>query len=356
MQQRLLTRFYYLFISLSLFLTACDDESETPVTPEPQGKYSNGFFILNEGNFSDGDGSITFFNYDTEATEQRIYQTENNLPLGGIAQNMKLHNGKAYVVTNRAGQLLILDAASFVEEAVLTGLTSPFDFAAVGDKGYLSVWGSSNDFVTYPEAHILVLDLNTNQTIKTIEVGQRVAGMLAHDDYIYAALEEGNEILRIDPNTDAVVTRIETPQGPSKMVVGADNKIWALCTSGAFVRLNTAGTSVEQTITGISSLGYNEKLAINPEGTVLYWIASNFSAGTGAVFSMGTTATEAPAAPLFLTNYLPYGIGINPEDGLLYIGEGDFAATEGTVYRYSSTGISEGELEAGRAPSGFVFP
>lgn len=355
MQHALLTRLRYLLLALPLFLAACDDDTETVTPTEPQGKYSTGVFVVNEGNFSDGDGSISFYDTNNEESALGIFETENGFPVGGLIQNMKIHDGKAYLMTNRASQLLVVDAASFEEEANLTELVDPFDFAALAEKGYVSVWDAPDANFAYPDSYIAILDLVTQQVLDTIQVGQRVAGMLAHAGTIYAAVEGGNEILAINPGFDEVETRISTPAGPSRLVVDANNQLWAICTSGALVQIDPTSNTVIKTINGITGLGFNEKFAIDGSGNVMYWIANDFSSGTGAVYSLSITADTPPANPLFTTDYLPYGIGVNPGDGLLYVGEGDFTVTQGTVYRYASSGILQDEFSAGRAPSGFVF-
>ncbi len=347
------SHWFYLLLVLPWLFTACGNDDDPMPEPEIPGKYSTGFFIINEGNFTDGDGSISFYDTEQNTPIQDIFKAENGFAVGGIIQNMKIHNGKAFLMTNRASQLIVVDVKTFREEANLEGLIDPFDFAAVGTKGYVSVWGDPGGDFSYASSSIAVLDVNTYQVTRSIPVGQRVAGMLAQNNKIYAAVEGGREILVIDPNTDQILTRIETPNGPSKLLMDNNNRIWAICTSGALVQIDPASDQIIKTITGISVSGYNESFV--HQGGILYWIANDFFAGTRAIYSLGVQASTPPANPLITPNYSPYGLGVSPDGSVLYVAEGNFSVTEGRVFTYSTSGMARGDFATGRAPSGFVF-
>ncbi len=46
-------------------LSSCDDEDN-----QPAGEFENGIFVVNEGNFQDADGTISFINPDDGSVKQ----------------------------------------------------------------------------------------------------------------------------------------------------------------------------------------------------------------------------------------------------------------------------------------------
>ncbi|MEM6298089.1 MAG: DUF5074 domain-containing protein [Bacteroidota bacterium] len=352
-------RIWSLFLASVLLFTACDNsDDDNPSTPDPSGKYSEGFFVVNEGNFSDGDGTIGFVDNSGTLVSNTIYEDENGFALGGIIQNMRIYEGKAYIMTNNVDKVTVVDPADFTEETFVEGMEDPFDFAAIGNKGYISVWGETPDFVNYPDGRIAVMDLETNEITNSIQIGARAAGVLAHQGKIYVALEGGVEVLVIDPTTDAITTRIVTPFGPSKFVVSNDNNVWVLCAGGALVQINSSSDAVVNTIEGLSVLGYNEKVAYNPDNNTIYWLSSGFDPVTFApintvVYALSADATEAPASPFLELDYNPYGIGFN--GGELYVGSADFVSEQNPVYVYNTNGELLRTFTGGRGPNGFVF-
>ncbi len=64
---RLLASSYLL--ATTIFFTSCDPEKPVPA---PAGAYEKGVFVINEGNFTKGNGAITFYNSDTKHVETDI--------------------------------------------------------------------------------------------------------------------------------------------------------------------------------------------------------------------------------------------------------------------------------------------
>ena len=67
-----------------VFLTACtNDDALSP----PLGAYENGIFILNQGNFGQGNSSISFWSNDQSTFEMNAFGLVNpSIPLGDTAK------------------------------------------------------------------------------------------------------------------------------------------------------------------------------------------------------------------------------------------------------------------------------
>ena len=98
----------FLFVVIVAFtlVVSCKKE-ETDIH---KGAFSDGIFIVNEGTFQTGTGTVTFFKPDSNLTQQDIFAAVNGKPLGNIAQSMTIYNGKAYIVVNNADKVEIVDA------------------------------------------------------------------------------------------------------------------------------------------------------------------------------------------------------------------------------------------------------
>lgn len=345
---------FYFLLAISLVFTACKKEEEVT----PLGKYEGGVLVVNEGSFGDGDGSISFLSNADQITNS-IFKAENDQIAGGIIQALKVHNGQAVIITNKADQIILANAQDFKKTSIISqaDLVNPIDFAGVGGKGYVSQWGKSQGTfpnLTYPDAAIRVIDMANGTISKTISLSAQPQGVLAYNNKVYVALQGGDKIAVINTSTDEVESTITVARGPSRMVLDANNKIWVLCTSGNFVRVNPADNSVETTITGVKVAGFNEKLAINQTKDKIYYLSpAPFPATEVEVFALDITATAAPTNA-FVKGTSFYGIGVAP-DGTIYIANSSAFQGSGKIERYKADGTKIDEITAGRGTSGFVF-
>ena len=111
------SRFTFQFSTLLLWalivvVSSCTKEPIRPSTgdpdPPPGGSttYSEGFFIVNEGNFNWGNASVTYVDISTGTAHQHIFQQANSRPLGDVAQSMKVLNNRGYIVVNNSNRIV----------------------------------------------------------------------------------------------------------------------------------------------------------------------------------------------------------------------------------------------------------
>jgi hypothetical protein len=109
--------FFTLLLCSSIVFSACEDEDPTPV-PLPDNL--NGVFVVNEGAFLQGNGSITFISSDSASITPDIYSTVNNVPLGDVVQSMQLFRSKGYIAVNNSQKLVVVNMVDFKRQAVIT--------------------------------------------------------------------------------------------------------------------------------------------------------------------------------------------------------------------------------------------
>lgn len=101
--------------------------------------YSKGCFIINEGWYGHGSGSISYYNYDNNSIEHWCYKNQNfGDELGVTSQSGTLWNGKLYVCSKQNNQLVIVDPKTLYAEKSI-GLLLPsgrqaYEFIPVNDQ------------------------------------------------------------------------------------------------------------------------------------------------------------------------------------------------------------------------------
>ena len=75
-----------------------------------------GFFVINEGNFTVGNASLSFYNYDSAKMTNNLFYKVNGVPLGDVATSMSFHRNLAFIVVNNSGLIYIIDrnTANFI--------------------------------------------------------------------------------------------------------------------------------------------------------------------------------------------------------------------------------------------------
>ncbi len=334
-------------------LTACNKDDDTAV----KGAFSNGIFIVNEGAFQNGTGTVTYFDPDSNLVKQDIFEMINGRPLGNIAQNMAIHNGKGYIVVNNSGTVEVVDLATFKSEATITNLINPSQFLIVDDKkAYVSDW----------IGHIAVVDLTTNTVTKALPAGTGPDAMVKSGKYVYVANSGGfsvdSSVYVIDYSSDTLVKIIKVGDAPSGMVADGNGNIWVLCkgngfagwpqagdTPGKLMRIDPVTLSVTYTYEFGSTGDHPEKLVINKQKSVLYFLFDN------AIYHFNIALANASPAKLFSRYF--YSLGYENKTGYLYASDPKDFMGNGQIFRIKADdGSLVDSVQAGIIPRGFAFP
>ena len=309
-----------LLLILSFITFSCSKTDD----PEPLGDYENGYFIVNEGNFGTGIGTLTFVD-ENQTVTQDIYQTVNAEPMGNTLQSMAFYGDNAYLVLNGSHKVIVTNRYTMEKIAVIEGenINNPRHFVAIADKGYVSNWGEgadpSDDFIS-------VINLATNTIENTISIGEGPEKMLINDAKLYVNLQGGwgqnNQVAIIDMQNDTVVSNIEVGYVPNAITIDNNNDIWVLCggkswggeTEGRLIKLTN------DTIAGsfdFNTTEHPKHLTINTAKNNLYYNLNN------KVYSQSIDATTSSEELGFDGDY--YGMTIK-NDKLYTLDAGDLLA------------------------------
>ena len=340
---------YFIFFALAL-LSSCIKESDPVVTGlERAYLKGNGVFIMNEGNFRSGNGSISFFSYDSMKIYNNIFREANDRPLGDVPYSIGLYDNKAFILVNNSDK---------VEVANLNDMRSVTTIEKIVSPRYISFINSQKAYVTslYSDS-IRVIDLNFKTVTGYIPLKNTSESIVTASSRAYAAnWTGGSRIFVINPLADEVTDSIDVGIEPESMVVDRNNTLWVLCNGGwkrenyaELVAINTSTNKISKTFT-FPSLGDSPTcLQIDGTGQFLYYLHDG-------VRRMHIGSEALPATTFIpQAGYFFYRMGVNPFNDEVFVTDARDYLQKGVVLRYSPDGSLMSLLEADIIPGNMFF-
>lgn len=354
--------FYLSAIALASTITSCEKEitePELPTTIIPT-SYNDGVFIVNQGGFGKGNGSINFYSRSKkEVSSDDIFYGVNIYALGDVAQSMELYNGKGYIVVNNSQKIEVVDATSFKTKGVISNLALPRYFLGVNNTtGYVSQWG---DGFT---GTVQVINLSNNTISSTISTGKGAEAMVKVGDKVYVACSGGfgtdSVVAVIDTKTNTVVKNIVVGVNPLSLQIDANGNVWALCKgsmdysvtpaqvkhTGQLSCIDITADTVKTKLPFTTTLS-DSPLAINKAKNTLYYCYNS------KTFSHTISATTLSSTEFINRDF--YSIAVDPLTDYLYGADAGNFASKGKVIRYNATGTLIDEFSVGIIPGNFCF-
>ena len=314
-----------------------------------------GMFITNEGNFTFGGASLSFYDPEGRHIENEMFYRANAMKLGDVAQSMVVRDGVGWLVVNNSHVVFAIDVETLREVGRITDLPSPRYICFVSDeKAYISQLDSDRLIIVNPKKFEV-----TGEIVCPMTTAYRTGSteqMVIVGDYLYVVCwSYQRRILKIDTRTDKVVDYVDIGVQPKSIVADRNGKLWVVSDGGyednvigyeasRLYRIEPEGLEVEREFElGKSGTGNAtrtaSRLKINAAGDTIYWI-------DGGVWRMSIEAETLPAEPFIrptMTGSMPslyYALGVAPDTEEVYVGDALDYQQRSIIYRYSR----EGEL------------
>ena len=204
-----------LFLSILTIHFNCEDVSSN------NDNNSEGLlFIASEGNFGQGNGSISVFK-----DNEKIQEISD---MGDVLQSILIHDNHLFAILNGSSEIKRYSISD--QGLILPGITistessSPREMIVLNNKLYFSNWNSKD---------IKILNLNTYAIEGNITLEGLPEDIISNGAYLYISIphlalyDQGNgtSIVKIDPNTNQIIQSYEVGRGPQQMVIYDDNLI-----------------------------------------------------------------------------------------------------------------------------------
>jgi YVTN family beta-propeller protein len=331
-----------------IILSSCSKKDEQPFYPS--GTVAAGsVLVLNEGNYTFGNASVTLYNPDSGSVRQDLFTGINGRPLGDVAFSMTVYNGKAYIVVNNSAKIEVVSLPDFTSVGAINNIGSPRMILHLGGgKAYVSD--------IYADV-IHIVNLDNYAITGTIPLSGWTDDMVEADGKVFITNYDSNRIEVIDLATDSKINSIPVTKAPVSLVKDAGGKLWALSDGGltgpvipALARINASSMTVEQTIPFPDAGTNPSDLTISRDGMQLYYL--NYD-----VFRRSISDTQLPAAPYINSaGRIYYAIGISPQDEDIYLSDAIDYNQQGMVYVYDiGTTTPIDTFTAGVIPGAFWF-
>lgn len=345
-----------LWMASLLFLSvSCSKPDEEILPPEGAARLGRGFYVLNEGNFTSGNASMSYYQADSLKMIHNLFYQRNKVPLGDVAQSMTFWKKYAFVVVNNSGIIWLINASNATVAGKITGLYSPRMVCVIDDhKAYVS---------DFQQKGLTVFDPSSLQTLGSISTGKTSEKLLLHKGKVFAAnwsqynqTTLNNTVQVINAAFDQVVDSLVLTREPNSMVIDKNEKLWVLCSGGflnedypALYRIDANSLEVERKFDFPDLSGDPQHLTINRTGDTLFYLNQG-------IYRMPVGAEALPAAPHVLQgNRNFYSLAVDPGSSTLLATDAGNYLQKGYVFRFNPDGTIIDSLAAGIIPAFIGF-
>ena len=317
------------------------------------GKYKFGTFILNEGNMTTENGSLTFISPRGVVTDSAYFKA-NGTQLGNVAQDLFIRNNKIYIISQNGkknatgaafendGLLIVANAETLKKEAAyndeLKTLSWPTHVAVLNEQNVII--RDNNGLSRF----------NTVTKELTLIKGSRSANkmtMAVSNNKIFAAA--GTKVYVIEADKDSISYALDMKASVSGVVKASDGNIWVSTTGSPskISKINYRDYSLikaNDITTGSLSAGFGATPGITAKGDTLYFSG----AGTKIyrhVFSVNTTEFMVDAKTMVENANVVYNnIAVHPVTGEVYLNTmkgygGNYLFNSISVFNFSNGAV-----------------
>ena len=343
-------RIAILFV-LSILFVSCVKNQNKPTGTFLSG---NGVFILNEGNFIGGAGSLSFYSYDSAKIYNDLFENVNGWPIGSVPNSMKLKDVNGYIVVNNSNKIEVINKNTLESVKTITRLNSPRNISFVdNEKAYVTSEYSDSVVIINLSENTISGYINLRRFSEAIVTS---GGKSFITNWVGPYYASGKEVMVVNNSTNQIVDSIEVGYEPESIVVDKNNMVWVLCNGGysrnnyaELIGINSSTNKIEKRLAFSTKQESPTCLQIDGTGETLYFL-------DGGVRKMKITDSALPAAPLIAeSGHSFYKLGINPVNSDIFVTDAVDYQQKGYVLYYKKDGTFISSQIADIIPSSMCF-
>lgn len=341
--------------AIPVLLFSCKKD-DAPATQN--GKYQDGFFIINEGWYGHETGTVYFYDRQGDSLRANIYQAENpDKVLGTITSTLQyatIFNNKMYMVVKVGGPLVTVDPATMKEIDRIEPLPGNNGVSFLGLNEGQGLLGTTNG--------LYLLGLSPlSLGAKVTEITGAIGDMAKTGAYLFIGSQKSGLVV-LNNNTFSTAKSFANVQmGP--VVSGDGANVWAIAGNN-LLKINAqtlAADTVKLAFTAVSPYGAWRSTAITSstkENAVFYAENKSFTGATKIYkYVVGnTTSATTPFITLPEGQYC-YGKAVSynkvADELIVTTLNGAYTGNINRVLFYNAT---TGELKKTLTYNGWHFP
>ncbi len=345
-----MTKSILLSLAVFLILLSSCQKKDSPLPDDD----SYDVFVINEGNFTAGNGNLTAYNSSTQNWLSSPIEDANvNNTLGDVPQSAYSIGDDVWIPINASNQILIIDPLTFKIKEQIQDIQSPKFGCRYGSKFYIGGLFHNT---------IYQIDIHTKGVNRIQAPASSNIDMVAKDGKIFFVSSDtsNNKLFILDTISSSISSEVElnNAYGPSDIAeLGEDLYILSgLLYWGIPYRLTQVSGATATTY----DLPSGEYKSLDTYNNELYILANEYagSGGLNGVYKVDAGASNVQLnsivkVPQDVTTF--YTFGIDPSSGEIYCGDAKSYTVNGEVYRFSSTGNFIHKFDCGLIPGYFLF-
>lgn len=331
---------------LSLSLIGCDLVGSDNDGPSLS---TSGVYVANQGNFSDGNGSVSL--YDPNADRVTVEAIGG---LNSIVQSIALEGDRLYLTANTGGRLDVFDASDQTQVGQLTELSGPRYLTFPDDE---TAFLTDQSFSGPSSVHSIDVSGSSPERTASIEVPGTPEGIASTDNRVYAALggfSDTTLVAAINPQEPSLEETIDVGCAPRYAVADQQDEVFLTCSEASELVVLDGATGEVQTRLDLpaasSTSGPGQAASYSPSDEELYVVVAMDR------LTRINTATNEVVTTLGPLDGDPIGaVGYDAVREELYVGRVPGFDQRGSVTIHERNGTQTGSFNAGVAPTYIDF-
>jgi DNA-binding beta-propeller fold protein YncE len=321
-----------------LFISSCSDDDTNKTTSD----YNQGIFVVNQGAFPNGNGSLSYISQSYINHEIDVISKLNpNYKLGNVAQGMAFSSKYACITINNGAKADFFDIDNWEYKFSIENLNLPRYPYFHDSKWFITEWGATGN-----DGRIVIFS-EDGEFLGTINTGGAPEKLLFDDDKIYVTLSNGyamdNRVAIYNALDFQLVKILDVGVGPNA-IIKQDDKIVVL-SEGHYT-----GEKSSLSLVSNDELSFTE--IIDEIGCLNLSKLDNdtfiFNSGS-KIYSCSVTDNILEIDSKQIGTYL-YGSGTNPATNTIFISDALDFNSQGNLYVLNSTFEVLDTFKTGVAP------